>query len=440
MPGPLPPGEQIPVAFSAGSPLTEADLNQLQQTLLWRILFHTHNGADGVKLGSAALQDGAVGTAQMAMHAVTRDRLAPAAVGAAELGPAAVTNTHLAPNAVRTPSIANDQVTLEKLSPDIRALLNKPTLGATSYAYVMYLDGPSILNPGGVDANWYDWLVTKGTKRPNWQWDMTRLQDDGTLQPIDYLRNPRYLDRKKPTTEKPTAFAMEANLSMSRMTKSERAEATIFEMYRELGPETAGKELDTDLTERKRVTLRFNPADVKRAQSSVTGELLLNPGVGSNAAFSPDGRANRFTRGVKPSEDGRQTIVNIMENYGIPTDYASEQMIMTLLEIPAFVDFVNGPWLAPIGYWTASSRNVSAVTRKLKSGPNRVRITFATPYKQPNYAVTITPDASGDYTHFKVPVVVARTNQYVEITFLPVTEESSTVSFSIAVFGDLQGT
>ncbi|HWI61735.1 MAG TPA: hypothetical protein VNT75_07860 [Symbiobacteriaceae bacterium] len=437
MPGPLPPGEQIPVSFHAGSPLTELDLNQLQHTLLWRILNHNHSGADGVKLGSNALLDGAVGTAQIAMHAVTRDRLGPAAVGPSELGPQAVQATHMAQNAIHTPAIANDQVTLEKLSPEIRALLNKPTLGATSYAYVLYLDGPIIFTPLD-DVPWWEWLTNKTAKRPTWKWDMTRLQDDGTLQQIDYLRNPRYLDRKKPVMEKPTAFAMEATLS--RMTKSERAEATMIEMVREIGPERASVKINDDVLERKRVTLRFNPAEVeKQMDTSVKGEMLLNPGVGSNAAFAPDGHSKRFSRGTMPDADGKATIRNMMENYEIPIQIDSDRMLAQLMEVPAFIDFINGPWLMPIGYYTASSRNVSAVTRLTKNGPHRVRLTFATPYKEPNYAVTITPDASGDLTHLRVPAVLTRTKEYVELTFMPVTELSSKVSFSIAIFGDLQG-
>lgn len=439
MPGPLPPGEQIPIPFSAGAPLTEADLNLLQHTLLWRILFHTHNGTDGVKLGSEALQDGAVGTAQIAMHAVTRDRLGPAAVGPAELGPAAVTAGHLAPNAVVTPVIGNDQVTLEKLSPDIRALLNKPTLGATSYAYILYLDAPIIFTGIEVDGPWWQWLVTKNAKRPSWKWDMARLQDDGTLQPIDYLRNPRLLDRKKPTTRLPTMFAMEA--SLSRMTRTERTDATMLEMFRELGPETVGKEIAGELTERKRVTFRFNPKETRGLDTSVSGEMLLNPGIGSNAPFSPDGRARRFSKGIMPDAEGRATIQNIIDNFDMDLNIQrDEQMLMSLLDVSAFIDFVNGPWLMPIGYWTASSRNISAVTRKTSGGPHRVRITFATPYKEPNYAVTVTPDAGTNLSDLRVPMVLTRTKEYCEITFLPVTTGSSKVSFSIAIFGDLQGT
>lgn len=68
------------------------------------------------KIPQSQLEDGAVGTAQLANDAVTADKIAAGAVGSSEIATGAVSTDELAANAVTEAKVADGAVTPAKLS------------------------------------------------------------------------------------------------------------------------------------------------------------------------------------------------------------------------------------------------------------------------------------------------------------------------------------
>lgn len=159
----LPGGKKIPVQFKAGQPLTEAELNKLQEELLRLILTHTHqgnagDGKEGARLTGDAIADDAITGRHIAPGVIGKGHIGTDAVGDSELRQGEIKEHHLAPDAVTTTRIADGQVTEQKLSDEVLAQLRAPRDGASTFGYFAYMDGSvAYQNPGGTGA-WYDWL------------------------------------------------------------------------------------------------------------------------------------------------------------------------------------------------------------------------------------------------------------------------------------------
>lgn len=191
----LPGGAKAPVTFVAGQPLTENDLNTLQRELLRLILTHSHGGNDlavpqGEQITRDGIAKGAVHGSHIAGNVITRGHISHGAIGGSEIAQQQVGQEHLTDSAVVTRAIEKGNVTLEKLSEEVQALLKAPREGATTYGYAVWLDG-RIGFPG--TAQWFDWLVKPTSPVRVHDLPILRMRDDGGWQPIDVILPPEKL-------------------------------------------------------------------------------------------------------------------------------------------------------------------------------------------------------------------------------------------------------
>lgn len=148
--------EDIPESFKVGDLLSAAALNRLQKAILERLAAHDHSGgAQGLPIGTPGLADGAVSAAKLGDGAVSTRALAQGAVGAAQI----------AAQAVGTAALEDASVTEEKLSADVRALLNRLGSGASSASQVIWRD-PVTVYPSAGDVGIVEGIINAA----DWSW------------------------------------------------------------------------------------------------------------------------------------------------------------------------------------------------------------------------------------------------------------------------------
>lgn len=195
-----------------------------------------------------------------------------------------------------------------------------------------------------------------------------------------------------------------------------------------------------NLIQRSKVSLAIDPATYKSPTSGSEEVLVLQPGAGGNAVFSSAKEPTLFQAGVSPSEEVVKTVQALFYNYGI--DANASEVLQASATNQKLIDFLNNPHLLPVGYWTGTSRNVESVTR-LKNGTSEVvRVAFSIPYLSASgYTVNVQPELRNPTDPPVVPVVCARTREYVDIAFYTWGANgiaySNMVNFSIVVLGEL---
>jgi hypothetical protein len=494
MSDPLPGGAQIPVEFTAGQPLTETELNTLQQELLQLILTHTHGGNElaspqGPKLGSEAIKDDNILGRHIASNAITRGHIAAGEVGSSEIGEHQVADHHLADNAVVTRTIAKSNVTLEKLADEVLALLNAPKEGATTYGYFAWLDGQVAypnLEP------WYGWLTDPAVPVRAHDLPILRMRDDGGWQPIEVIMPPGDLkgniigNVSQPVvtaaTEAPVTMAAEETLKMTEMdTQALASEAPALREYKALATSLPISEIinvpiapigslvplpihqiisqpiriirdprftipihiDTpagvnvqpteDLTERNRVAMEVNPEQIGW-DVGVQGNTVFHPGAGSNRIFNDANEQIEFRPDRQPSNTEMLTIDRMLYNYDIPQ--SAEEILR--VDKGKIYDFLNNPHQLPSGYWTGATQNVRSVVRMLQNDREFVRIKFNVAYNSANYAVLVTPEFDRKHGLGFFPAVLQRAKDYVDISFMTTQNQMvNKVNFNLAIHGEL---
>ncbi|TJY42622.1 hypothetical protein E5161_07150 [Cohnella pontilimi] len=446
----LPAGAKIPVSFQPGQPLTAEELNLAQTQLLSRILNHTHAGdLEGKRIGSEAIADKAVKGIHIAPNAIGKGHLESGSVGESEIRGKEIRSKHLSEDSVTTAAIKNGNVTQDKLSDEVKALLNAPREGPTTYCYCTYVEG-SLAFP--VDTgNWYKWLTEDVAPIREYGLDVKRLRDDGGYQIIDTISTP-VLTKSQPlktmslnTRVMGTASAgsvpeegpEEAGMAkMSFMAAETKKEAGLSQLQAGTDmPLALNFGTSANLLERSRVSMEINPAAL-HVGDLAKDTIVLNPGTGGNVAFNDKKEQIVFQPGIEPSADTVKTIDRMLYNYGI--ENVSAAALLNVGKDKVF-DFLNNPHLLPAGYWTGTSRNVESVIRmKDAKGRPCVRVTFSNPYSSPSvYVVSITPE-SRDIPKPLIPMVLNRSESYVEFTFMTMDSKLEDIAnFNLVIHGEL---
>jgi hypothetical protein len=457
----LPAGAKIPCTFEEGQPLTAEELNRLQSELLGLILSHTHagNGAappQGVQLGSDAIAAGAIKSEHIRTDSISRGHIRAGAVGASELGEKQVGANHLNADAVTTPAIRNGNVTLDKLSDDIKALLNAPRQGATTYCYCTYLPG-TVAFPVDTNKKWSDWLTVKDEPIRLHDIPVTRLREDGGIQPIITVMPAADFKLDLPifrsTIEPMTSFAANTFGKLEGETASEPAAKAAKAAKAASVPAPAPKAmsfatntaLSDNLTERSRITMEID-ADIAGISSgnAVKKSIVLNPGTGGNAPFSDKNEPIVFANGIEPSAEMKKSFDQILYNYGIDLQVGVDPFQAGLDKL---IDFVNNPHLLPVGYWTGAARNIDSVIRMKDdktAGKKWIRIKFAVPYaSESGYVVSVMPETKDADPKLLIPMVLHRSTDYVDIAFQTLDstlkfDYVDTANFNVVIQGELK--